>query len=543
MGTADKKEKSEIHSGICTQPSNNKKVMKTMKASADRISALPDEIIIHHILPYMSVDQAISTSILSKRWRYLWTFSPNLFFPPYCDGVVPYEDFLGMLSSCPNSCPNSRPYGKCNGAAIDACIRQYQAKQLQRLCIRIFEEKKDDSSARIQGWFDFSRDRKVEILSVVAPVGIKGDRFMWFRVPDSLFSLHSLQSLSMSYCQLYPSSFDIKSFGSLKCLSLQWLQDFDGALQSLLSKCHNLETLQITLWPKLSESQKLSISLPLLQHLTIEYASRYSLIEVDAPKLRFLNVVDHCIFNLHIKNAPSLQMAHLSFRNGFPRRSPRDHLQVLCQHFHVWGSTLHNISNIKKLSLRHDALKDLSKLINRECSINRKRKVVFTNLKEFFLYGLYTTDALYHLVKFFGGCPSLEQVTLSYRRNKEPFPSTIQREEHPIDEDGRLTSDSPDYVIDHLKRVSMVGFTGAAKQILLLDFFLKRATNVDKLMLEHYETVHGDHLECLHKYIFLLSKISPNAKICLSRYRDVGVEAEIRVDLYESISRYILSQS
>ncbi|GFP93925.1 putative F-box/LRR-repeat protein at1g56400 [Phtheirospermum japonicum] len=59
----------------------------------DRISELPDEILIS-ILSRLTLPQAIATSILSTRWRYLHTYIDHLKFPPF--KILPYfETSLG----------------------------------------------------------------------------------------------------------------------------------------------------------------------------------------------------------------------------------------------------------------------------------------------------------------------------------------------------------------------------------------------------------------------------------------------------------------
>lgn len=49
-------------------------------ASVDRISSLPDSVI-YHILSFLPTTKyAVGTSILSRRWKLLWTEVPNLLF-------------------------------------------------------------------------------------------------------------------------------------------------------------------------------------------------------------------------------------------------------------------------------------------------------------------------------------------------------------------------------------------------------------------------------------------------------------------------------
>ena len=57
------------------------KFRKKQNANKSRkeIDNLPDPIL-QHILSYLSTKNAIRTSILSKRWKYLWTSIPKLDF-------------------------------------------------------------------------------------------------------------------------------------------------------------------------------------------------------------------------------------------------------------------------------------------------------------------------------------------------------------------------------------------------------------------------------------------------------------------------------
>ena len=48
-----------------------------LKVKCDRLSSLPDDLI-HKILSSISLKQAIETSSLSSRWRYIWTTMPYL---------------------------------------------------------------------------------------------------------------------------------------------------------------------------------------------------------------------------------------------------------------------------------------------------------------------------------------------------------------------------------------------------------------------------------------------------------------------------------
>ncbi|KAJ0630995.1 putative F-box domain, leucine-rich repeat domain superfamily, F-box-like domain superfamily [Helianthus annuus] len=52
---------------------------KRRNVEGDRLSSLPDDLI-HKILSFVSIKQTVETSVLSSRWRFIWTSMPYLSF-------------------------------------------------------------------------------------------------------------------------------------------------------------------------------------------------------------------------------------------------------------------------------------------------------------------------------------------------------------------------------------------------------------------------------------------------------------------------------
>ncbi|KAL6658247.1 hypothetical protein ACP70R_003833 [Stipagrostis hirtigluma subsp. patula] len=48
-----------------------------MAGGADRLGALPDELL-HHVLSFLPAHEVVSTSLLARRWRHLWSSAPAL---------------------------------------------------------------------------------------------------------------------------------------------------------------------------------------------------------------------------------------------------------------------------------------------------------------------------------------------------------------------------------------------------------------------------------------------------------------------------------
>ncbi|KAI3470092.1 hypothetical protein Pfo_026755 [Paulownia fortunei] len=65
-------------------------------SSMDRISQLP-QVILQHILYFLSQKEAAKTSVLSKAWRYIWSTRPNFEFRENCTNGTK-EVFLSLLN-------------------------------------------------------------------------------------------------------------------------------------------------------------------------------------------------------------------------------------------------------------------------------------------------------------------------------------------------------------------------------------------------------------------------------------------------------------
>nr|GEY38150.1 hypothetical protein [Tanacetum cinerariifolium] len=67
---------------------NCRRDIKRANVHVDRLSSLPDDLI-HKIMYFIGLRRAIGTSVLSSRWRYIWTSMPCLDFSSMFFSTLP----------------------------------------------------------------------------------------------------------------------------------------------------------------------------------------------------------------------------------------------------------------------------------------------------------------------------------------------------------------------------------------------------------------------------------------------------------------------
>ncbi|KAM0042997.1 putative leucine-rich repeat domain superfamily, F-box-like domain superfamily [Helianthus debilis subsp. tardiflorus] len=200
--------------------------MKSKRLSLDIITTLPQPII-ETILCLLPIIEAARTSILSRDWRYKWTTIPKLVFSNPDGYQIMEKDVNCFLKTGLPSCE------------VD-----------QVLC-------------------HLSKNHLVKKLRLDFDIG-----HCSYNLPFSVFSLHHLTELYLSWCGLdHQPAFN--GFGSLVILSLDFVWISRKTLLCLLSSCPSLKSLRLIM-PKdqvvgheNSTLIELFQCLPLIEHLTI----------------------------------------------------------------------------------------------------------------------------------------------------------------------------------------------------------------------------------------------------------------------------------
>nr|KJB13619.1 hypothetical protein B456_002G085000 [Gossypium raimondii] len=170
----------------------------------DRISDLPDSILTY-ILSFLSTKEAVGTSILSSRWRYIFTLVPNLHFD------------LSFISF------------------FDKPLSLHETS-LDRFHLKCGEMV---HGPRVYSWISTAVRRGVKHLDI----SISPDQFT---SPGIMFTCRSLTTLKLDFtCSVLdvPRGVPFPNLKTLHLKSVEFLSD--DTTKCLLSSCNNLEDLVI----------------------------------------------------------------------------------------------------------------------------------------------------------------------------------------------------------------------------------------------------------------------------------------------------------
>ncbi|KAL7129261.1 hypothetical protein ABFS83_13G053600 [Erythranthe nasuta] len=227
----------------------------TATASIDRISDLPESILCH-ILSFLRTNTSVRTSILSRRWRYLWASVPNLFFHNENQEIV-------------------------NSVML---LRRVQTINIFRLFHEI-----ECTDYQLQTWVTFATLRNVQKIDL---------RFLSQEdvvLPRCLFTCKTLVSMRLRSCGVIPVRRGAVCLPHLKKLHLIYVRfEADESLIHLISGCPVLAELSI----KLSHGTVYrNVSSPTIKRLMLNFRShgnggRSDRLEINTPALEYLKISD-----------------------------------------------------------------------------------------------------------------------------------------------------------------------------------------------------------------------------------------------------------
>ncbi|KAI4296210.1 hypothetical protein L6164_036186 [Bauhinia variegata] len=299
--------------------------------SVDKISDLPD-VILHHILSFLDSKFAVQTSILSKRWRYIWVSHPFLNFNP--KHLNRNSSFKGLINHVLCRRDSSVPIFHCD-FKYPALLRSYNFTIMSK------------------------------VVKYVASHGIQQLRMDGFelRFLYHLCSCPSLQSLELkrasSDMNVLPKIF--LKFATLTTLNIEYCAFSSRAsVLSPFEGCPKLTNLRLHRCMILDSVNSFEISAPQLKSLTISrirhHKDRAIKIVLSSRKLIFFEVTHkHLLFDCSAVELPLLERVNVDLSRIISWKAIE--LELLANMFNV-------LCNAKFLTLSFSSERILSTISN-----------------------------------------------------------------------------------------------------------------------------------------------------------------------------------
>ncbi|KAK8538462.1 hypothetical protein V6N13_134141 [Hibiscus sabdariffa] len=397
----------------------------------DRISKLPDSIL-NHILSSLPIKDAVSTSILSTRWRHLYVYMLNL--------DVDFRLFWRLPPPTLKSFMNF----------MDKQLFFHTEGRIEHLRL---------NHINISGMND---SNVCEWISAALWRGVKeidlGFTYCssYFPMPTALlFTSKTLVRLKLAlpYVMVVPNHVCLPC---LKTLVLQFFKfEDDDSVRRLISSCPVLEDLSIIIsYCDMQNIRSLKISNPSLKRLTIEFQRLASTtgIVMDLPSLVYFKYAGFTANNYSVGNMPCLVRAEADI-SIFNRSLVRERLY----HEHGLAELFLGLGNVKslRLSIYPEALPILS----------HKRFVAFQNLLHLEIQNCGMALKGIELLEFLEFSPILQTLVTCKLSKQESFPM----------------EKVPSCVASQLKEWKVVGYDDQRSLFKMVTYILNNATVLEKL--------------------------------------------------------------
>ncbi|CAN4116346.1 unnamed protein product [Withania somnifera] len=261
-----------------------KKCQKGVSIAKDRISQLPDEILVY-ILSFLTVKEAADTSVLSRRWLSLCTCISRLDF----EATKPLDEVASQSKLLHKG--HMKKYMRWVNGTLQMC----KGQKLDQFRIRFDLNK--SAQHDIDKWLEFAFSRKVQILELDLNKCEEDIRFYYsYSFPARILDLGDSADSSTSILVK-------KNFKSLKGLILKSVNVTGEVLEFFLHNCPFLETMVVHGSRTLVNLEVVGPSLK-LRHLEIHYC-----FEVESLKICDTNLITLKTSSgreLLLKNVPML---------------------------------------------------------------------------------------------------------------------------------------------------------------------------------------------------------------------------------------------
>ncbi|XP_073108767.1 F-box/FBD/LRR-repeat protein At1g13570 isoform X1 [Elaeis guineensis] len=268
----------------------------------DLISLLPDDLL-SSILSLLPIKDSARTSVLSTRWRHLWTTASL-----HLD-----SDHLHR-NKRPSASWTPRHQEAWRARAIDQILSVHCGPIPTSHLSGYFL----DNPTNVDTWLEILTRKGIRDLSFFCHyerrfVEDAEEQQCFYRLPSSLLTCNSLITLKLTNCQLPELPRSVPAFVNLRNLFMQFTALCDGTFHDLLSYCRSLQHVALIHCTGLRSLHVRSRSLDslVLKCSSPDYTdSVEELIIEDAPNFRCLMLRENALEYLQVEilNAPKMEL-------------------------------------------------------------------------------------------------------------------------------------------------------------------------------------------------------------------------------------------
>ncbi|KAI4314198.1 hypothetical protein L6164_027131 [Bauhinia variegata] len=440
-----------------------------MEEDQDHISQLPDSIL-RNILSRLKTREAVRTSSVSTRWRYLWTTPTSLVF--YAENMLEGNDY-SLLNLHQLSVRERYIIMMKRSVSFVCSVNHFlshlrEDHRIEKFKVYFTFSRNRYGANDLDHWVRFAIAREAEevdlcLLEENDSSAPSNDEHYVFPCD---FLVHngaagefrsSLKCFRLAHCILAPSRYTFSCFRTITTLDLKKVNLVsDENIQNLLYNCHNIE------W--LSFSECLNINYLKIEHpfcLQLKYLNVSDCQQLKAIELKGINLetleYKGCSIEIFFCNAPRLRtvFCHLSDWTASPGKVwPLLRLPI-------------NVPQLETLILECNFYFHMDGLMR------EKRLPPFPNLSRLIILKVaIMQEDLSWIATFLKACPALQRfelhlssfVYIDEKLKKENWPSSCPH--------------------NHLKEVVISGIHGYMSEIAIAVYLLKNATSLERMTMD-----------------------------------------------------------
>ncbi|KNA08448.1 hypothetical protein SOVF_162590 [Spinacia oleracea] len=420
------------------------------KDGIDRISTFPDHVL-GNILSLLSLKDAIRTSILSSRWRYLWTLSMSLDLTLFeNEGLEKFESFVNyVLDNC-KSMNLDKFHLHCPEAVGFSLINDWVSSAISR------------NPKQLDLYIDFE---ELEDCYDDNPEAVPLPPY-----PNCILNYNNLVVLKLKSCFEVEIPSSVSCFPCLKTLTFTgWYPYHSSVVNRLISSCPVLEILRVVGScepdePLLFDISNITVKKLYLDFNTGERGLHQHFVIINTPNLEYLNIKDQTLACYVVNNVDSVISAYIDCQGPFGRDA--DTKQVVRLFL-----LLESVAKAKQLTLSADSLLILKPTFCCTWPIFINLTNLQLNASECFDWTL--------LAYFLKSSPNLERLGLGKDLFSREYQFEDQFKWNPPD-------DIPECLKLKLKYVEMTMFKGRNDELQLVEYLLNNAQVLEVMFIITY---------------------------------------------------------